>query len=71
MDDWREFLRRPEDEDAAERLRAYVARGGNVMWICGDNVEPVPYNQANQQAQEDTAAEIDPFLVFHIVPLSF
>ncbi len=36
--------------DAAERLRAYVAGGGNVMWICGDNVDPEAYNQMNQQA---------------------
>ena len=36
--------------DAAERLRAYVAGGGNVVWICGDNVNPEAYNQMNQQA---------------------
>jgi len=36
--------------DTAERLRAYVAGGGNLVWICGDNVEPVAYNQMDQQA---------------------
>ena len=35
---------------AAERLAAYVAGGGNVVWICGDNVNPDAYNQMNQQA---------------------
>ena len=36
--------------DAAERLRAYVAGGGCVVWICGDNVDVDAYNQMNQQA---------------------
>jgi hypothetical protein len=36
--------------DAAERLRAYIAGGGNLVWICGDNVEPAAYNQMDQQA---------------------
>jgi hypothetical protein len=36
--------------DAAERLRAYVASGGNVLWMCGDNVNADAYNQMNQQA---------------------
>jgi hypothetical protein len=36
--------------DAAERLRAYVAGGGNVLWMCGDNVNADAYNQMNQQA---------------------
>ena len=38
------------DADAAERLRAYVAGGGNLVWICGDNVDPEAYNQMNEQA---------------------
>jgi hypothetical protein len=37
--------------DAAERLRAYVAGGGNVVWICGDNVSPDAYNQMNEHAK--------------------
>lgn len=37
--------------DVAERLRAYVAAGGNILWICGDNVVPEAYNQMNQQAR--------------------
>lgn len=37
--------------DAAERLRAYIAAGGNVFWICGDSVVPEAYNQMNQQAR--------------------
>ncbi len=36
--------------EAAERLRAYVAGGGNVMWICGDNVNAEAYNRMNEQA---------------------
>jgi len=39
------------DADVAERLRRYVEGGGHLVWICGDNVEPAAYNQANQQAQ--------------------
>ena len=39
------------DADAAERLRAYVAGGGHLVWICGDNVQPEAYNQMNQQAK--------------------
>jgi len=39
------------DADTAERLRTYVAGGGNLVWICGDNVEPQAYNQMNEQAQ--------------------
>jgi len=36
--------------DAAERLRAYVAGGGNLVWICGDNIAPEKYDQMNEQA---------------------
>ncbi len=39
------------DADTAEWLRSYVAGGGNLVWICGDNVEPDAYNQMNRQAQ--------------------
>jgi hypothetical protein len=38
------------NSDAAERLRAYVAGGGNVVWFGGDNVDPAAYNQMNEQA---------------------
>lgn len=38
------------DETAAAKLRAYVEQGGNLFWICGDNVEPEPYNQMNAAA---------------------
>jgi len=37
--------------DAAERLRSYVAGGGNVVWICGDNVNPEAYNLMNEQSR--------------------
>jgi len=37
--------------ELAQRLRAYVEGGGNLVWICGDNVEPDAYNQMNQQAE--------------------
>jgi hypothetical protein len=39
------------DADVAQRLRKYVDGGGNLVWICGDNVVPEAYNQMNQQAQ--------------------
>ncbi len=35
----------------AERLRDYVQNGGNLVWICGDNVKPAEYNAVNEQAQ--------------------
>jgi hypothetical protein len=38
------------NSDAAERLRAYVAGGGNVVWFGGDNINPAAYNQMNEQA---------------------
>ena len=37
--------------EAAERLRAYAAGGGNVFWISGDNVDVNAYNQMNEQAK--------------------
>ncbi|MDZ7616790.1 MAG: BatA and WFA domain-containing protein [Patescibacteria group bacterium] len=36
----------PTDE-AARRLADYAATGGNLFWLCGDNVEPDAYNRAN------------------------
>ena len=36
--------------EAADRLAAYVAGGGNIVWICGDNVIPEAYNLMNQRA---------------------
>ncbi len=36
--------------DTAKRLRTYVENGGNLIWICGDNVDPEAYNKLNQQA---------------------
>ena len=38
------------DADAAARLRAYVTGGGNLIWICGDNVQPDAYNRMNESA---------------------
>ncbi len=35
---------------AAGRLAAYVAGGGNLVWICGDNVQPAAYNEMHRQA---------------------
>jgi hypothetical protein len=37
-------------EEAANRLAAYLAGGGRVVWICGDNVRPEAYNRMNDQA---------------------
>ena len=39
----------PEGE-AADRLRNYVANGGNLVWICGENVDPTAYNRMNEAA---------------------
>jgi hypothetical protein len=39
------------DAPAAERLADYVAGGGRVVWICGDNVRPDAYNRMNEQAR--------------------
>ena len=38
------------DAKTAERLADYVAAGGNLVWICGDNVEPAAYNRMDQLA---------------------
>ncbi len=38
------------NREAAERLRAYVLSGGNLVWIAGDNVNPEAYNEMNEQA---------------------
>ncbi len=38
------------DADTAQRLVSYVTGGGNLIWFCGDNVDPQAYNQANEQA---------------------
>ena len=37
------------DADIARRLRDYVAQGGNLVWIAGDNVSVEAYNQMNEQ----------------------
>jgi hypothetical protein len=37
-------------EEIARRLRDYVAGGGNLVWMCGDNVAPEAYNQMNRAA---------------------
>lgn len=44
-------LKAPEPA-IAERLRTYVAGGGNLVWICGENVLPEAYNRMNEQAQK-------------------
>jgi hypothetical protein len=36
---------------AAERLLAYARGGGRVVWICGQNVDPVAYNAMNALTQ--------------------
>jgi len=36
--------------DTADRLRSYVAGGGNLFWIGGDNVMPGEYNGMNDVA---------------------
>jgi hypothetical protein len=36
--------------EVAERLRAYVEQGGNLVWCAGDAVNPDQYNAMNQAA---------------------
>ena len=38
------------DADTFRRLHDYVAAGGNLVWTCGDNVDPDAYNRMNEQA---------------------
>lgn len=35
-------------ETAAQRLRDYVAEGGNVVWIAGDKIDAEAYNRMNE-----------------------
>lgn len=37
------------DAATAGRLADYVAGGGNLVWICGENVDPAAYNRIHQQ----------------------
>ncbi|MBN2216443.1 MAG: BatA domain-containing protein [Pirellulales bacterium] len=37
-------------DQTAQRLAQYVAEGGNVVWICGDQVDPNAYNRMNAAA---------------------
>jgi hypothetical protein len=37
--------------EVAERLRNYVEAGGNLFWICGENVSPDDYNRMNEEAK--------------------
>jgi hypothetical protein len=37
------------DADAASRLSDYVARGGHLVWFCGDHVSPQDYSEMNDQ----------------------
>jgi hypothetical protein len=39
------------DADVADRLANYVAGGGRVVWIAGENVQPEAYNQMNEQSR--------------------
>ena len=36
---------------AAEKLLAYARAGGHVVWVCGQNVQPLAYNAMNALAQ--------------------
>jgi len=40
------------DDETASRLDRYVAEGGNLVWICGDRVEPDAYNRMNTATGE-------------------
>jgi hypothetical protein len=39
------------DSDAAQCLQSYVAGGGNLVWIGGDNIDCEAYNLMNEQAK--------------------
>ena len=49
-----DLLREPQGAGAevAERLRNYVEAGGNLFWICGENVSPDDYNRMNEQSKQ-------------------
>ena len=36
---------------AAEKLLGYARAGGHVVWVCGQNVQPLAYNAMNALAQ--------------------
>jgi len=38
------------EPEAAGRLGDYVAHGGNLIWFCGDRVDPTGYNRMNEAA---------------------
>lgn len=38
------------DAETAQRLRAYVVAGGNLVWIAGEGVDPAAYNRMNAAA---------------------
>lgn len=40
------------DAALAAKLRSYVENGGNVVWVCGDNVDPAAYNTMNDEANK-------------------
>jgi hypothetical protein len=40
----------PDDATAA-RLRTYVEQGGNLFWVCGNNVRSAEYNAVNERAE--------------------
>lgn len=38
------------DQALAAKLKSYVENGGNLVWVCGDNVDPAAYNAMNAGA---------------------
>ena len=46
------------DRDTAERLLAYVSGGGNLVWVCGENVSPDAYNAMDRRLLPAPLAEL-------------
>lgn len=38
--------------DVAQQLAAYAANGGHLVWICGENMDPIEYASLNEQLNE-------------------
>ncbi|MGM0486119.1 MAG: hypothetical protein ACQESR_05085, partial [Planctomycetota bacterium] len=42
----------PPDLNVAQQLADYASSGGNLIWICGDNVDPIAYDSLNKECHE-------------------
>jgi len=40
------------DPATTRRLAEYVSEGGNLVWVCGDNVDPSAYDRMNRRSED-------------------